>query len=220
MITLRRLNRDEAVRYLGGAGIALNEKMNRLLEDCERELLSVIDAKFLYRVIDLPFDAIVKGRDIRGHLGGCDRAAVMCATLGAAADRLLRVSQITDMSRAVVLDSLASAAVEQVCGEVDALLAERFPGTFMTFRFSPGYGDYPLDMQRTILRLLDAPRKIGLTLNESLLLTPSKSVTAVIGLSDHPIPRGRRGCAVCSLRETCAYRRKGSHCGFENTASE
>ena len=141
---------------------------------------------------------------------------MLCATLGAEADRLIRVSQISDMPRAVVIDALASAMTEQVCAEVDRLLAEQMEGCYFTYRFSPGYGDYPIELQREFLRFLDAPRKIGLTVTESFLLTPAKSVTAVAGISGEPVPRGRRGCAVCSLRDTCAYRRKGSHCGFQN----
>ena len=218
MITLRSLDKAEAVRYLGGAGIALSDAMNALLDDCERELLRAVDAKYLYRMIDLPCGELTQGQDIKNHLAGCNRAAVLCATLGAGVDRLLRVSKISDMSRAVVLDSLAAAAIEQVCDEVERRIAAEVPERYFTFRFSPGYGDYPLETQKQLLRLLDAPRKIGLSLSESLLLTPVKSVTAVIGLSDRPIPRGKRGCAICSLRETCAYRRKGMHCGFENTA--
>ena len=157
-----------------------------------------------------------QGEDIKKHLADCDRAVVLCATLGAEADRLIRVSQISDMPRAVVIDALASAMTEQVCAQVDRLLAEQLEGCYFTYRFSPGYGDYPIELQREFLRFLDAPRKIGLTVTESFLLTPAKSVTAVAGISAEPVPRGRRGCAVCSLRDTCAYRRKGSHCGFQN----
>ena len=218
MITLQSINKTEAVRYLGGAGVAPNNAINALLDDCERELLSVIDAKYLFRIIDLPCAEMLQGQDIQRHLAGCRRAIVLCATLGAGVDRLLRVSQIADMSRAVVLDSLATAAIEQVCDEAEKRIAGQVTEPYFTFRFSPGYGDYPLETQKQLLRLLDAPRKIGLSLNESLLLTPVKSVTAVIGLSDQPIPRRKRGCAICSLREPCAYRRKGTHCGFENTA--
>lgn len=217
MITLERLNREEAVRYLGGAGLPLDGRMEALLDECEQALLRVIQPKYLYRVVDLPQEEFLQGEDIRRHLDGCARAVLLCATLGADADRLIRVSQVTDMSRAVVLDSLASAAVEQVCAAVDTLLAEKFPEQYFTFRFSPGYGDYPIAMQQAFLRTLDAPRKIGLTMNESYLLIPSKSVTAVMGMSDSPVPRRRRGCAVCNLRESCAYRRKGSHCGFSDT---
>ena len=214
MITLQSLNKAEAVRYLGGAGVAPNDAMNALLDDCERELLSVIDAKYLYRVIDLPCGELTQGQDIKKHLAGCQRAAVLCATLGAGVDRLLRVSQIADMSRAVVLNSLAAAAIEQVCDEAERLIAERVSEPYFTFRFSPGYGDYPIGLQKTFLRLLDAPRKIGLSVSESCLLVPAKSVTAIAGLSDRPVEQRRRGCAVCSLRKTCQYRKNGEHCGF------
>ena len=77
------------------------------------------------------------------------------------------------MARAVVLDSFASVAVEQVCQKVDEILAEKYSGKYMTFRFSPGYGDYPIEMQKEYLRILDAPRKIGLTTGDSCLLVPS-----------------------------------------------
>ena len=104
--------------------------------------------------------------------------------------------------------------MEQVCTQADALLARQFPDMYMTFRFSPGYGDYPITLQADFLRLLDAPRKIGLTATEHYLLTPAKSVTAIAGLSPEPIEKQRRGCAVCSLRNTCQYRKNGEHCGF------
>ena len=196
MINITRINREEALRYLGGAGEP-DGRMLALLDEAEAALLKAAKPKYLYRVTDLPCDWLSQGEDIKKHLADCDRAVVLCATLGAEADRLIRVSQISDMPRAVVIDALASAMTEQVCAEVDRLLAEQLEGCYFTYRFSPGY-------------------KIGLTVAESFLLTPAKSVTAVAGISGEPVPRGRRGCAVCSLRDTCAYRRKGSHCGFQN----
>ena len=156
----------------------------------------------------------MQGKDIENHLSGCCKAIVMCATLGAEIDKLIRISQIADMAKAVVIDSFASVAIEQVCSKADELIAEKYPDCYMTFRFSPGYGDYPIGLQQKILTLLDAPRKIGLTTNESCLLIPSKSVTAVMGLSDSPIERRKRGCAVCNMRDKCKYRRNGEHCGF------
>lgn len=214
MITLEKLNRNEAVRYLGGAGVSLNYRMDRLMDECEREILSKAKPKFLYKEIPLPCDELVQGRNIKSHLSGCYGAIVMCATLGAEVDKLIRISQISDMAKAVVIDSFASVAIEQVCSKADELIAEKYPDCYITFRFSPGYGDYPIELQQKILTLLDAPRKIGLTANSSCLLTPSKSVTAVMGLSKHPIEQKKRGCAVCNMREKCKYRRNGEHCGF------
>lgn len=214
MITLEKLNRNEAVRYLGGAGISLNYRMDRLMDECEKEILEKANPKFLYTEIDLPNEEFMQGKDIENHLSGCRKAIVMCATLGAEIDKLIRISQIADMAKAVVIDSFASVAIEQVCSKADELIAEKYPDCYMTFRFSPGYGDYPIGLQQKILTLLDAPRKIGLTTNDSCLLIPSKSVTAVMGLSDSPIERRKRGCAVCNMRDKCKYRRNGEHCGF------
>ena len=219
MITLQPLDRKEAARYLGGARVAMNADMECLMDDCERELLSAAQPKYLYRLLDLPREELRAGKDIQAHLEGCVRAAVMCATLGAAVDRLIRVAQVRDMARAVVLDAMASVAIEQVCTQVDACIAAENPGRYLTFRFSPGYGDYPITLQKEFLRLLDAPRKIGLSLSDSYLLIPAKSVTAIMGLSETPLPKRRRGCAVCNLRETCQYRRNGEHCGFQNTVT-
>ncbi len=214
MIKLEKLNRNEAVRYLGGAGIELGYRMDRLMDECEKEIIEKASPKFLYVQRDLPCPEIMGGKDIENHLNGCTEAVIMCATLGTEIDRLLRVSQISDMARAVVLDSFASVAIEQVCNRVDEMIAEENSGMYMTFRFSPGYGDYPIKLQKNILNILDAPRRIGLTTNDNYLLMPSKSVTAVLGLSPEPIERRKRGCAVCNMRDNCRFRRNGEHCGF------
>lgn len=214
MITLHPLSRSETARYLGGAHVQMNAAMERLMDECEAELLHTAQPKYLWRVIELPCEELLAGEDVRRHLAGCGRAALFCATLGAAVDRLIRVAQVRDMAKAVVLDSMASVAVEQIGQQADQRIAAQFPHQYMTFRFSPGYGDYPLALQNTFLRLLDAPRKIGLSVTADGLLTPAKSVTAVAGISDKPVAASRRGCAVCELRETCQYRRNGEHCGF------
>ncbi len=213
MIELEKLNRNEAVRYLGGAGIRLNYRMDVLMHECEKAVLEKASPKYLYVEKDLPCPQIMGGKDIESHLNDCEKAIVMCATVGSEVDKLIRISQISDMARAVVMDSLASVAVEQVCNAFDKIIAEKYSDYNMTFRFSPGYGDYPIELQKIILQMLDAPKKIGLCTNDNFLLTPTKSVTAVLGLSKNPIERKKRGCAICNMRETCKFRRKGLHCG-------
>lgn len=214
MIKLDKLNRKEAVRYLGGSKIQLNYRMDCLMDECEKVILQNASPKYLYVIKDLPCDELMHGNDIKNHLENCEKAIVMCATLGTEIDKVIRISQISDMAKAVVLDSFASVAIEQVCSKVDELLAEKYPDYYMTFRFSPGYGDYPIELQKDFLKMLDAPRKIGLSANDNYLLTPTKSVTAVAGLSKSPIEQKKRGCAVCNMRGKCKYRRNGEHCGF------
>ncbi|HCA05459.1 MAG TPA: hypothetical protein DEO32_06150 [Ruminococcaceae bacterium] len=214
MITLENLSRGEALRYLGGANAEPDKKMLSLLDECEEQVIRRASPKYLYTPLDLPCSELEAGNDIKNHLSGCKKAVLMCATLGADIDKLIRVNQITNLARAVVLDSFASVAIEQVCDKAELEIAEKFPGYYLTFRFSPGYGDYPISLQKYFLTKLDARRKIGLSVNESSILIPSKSVTAVIGLSENPVEQKRRGCAVCNLRKTCRYRKRGEHCGF------
>lgn len=214
MIQLKALNKQECVRYLGGAKVQMNSDMERLLDVCEQDVINASRPKFLYKEIPVNSEILQQGNHIKSHLTGCSKAIVMCATLGVAVDNLIRKSQLTDMAKAVVIDSFASVAIEQVCNQVDEIIADKYKDKFLTFRYSPGYGDYPIKMQQPILQLLDAQRKIGLCTNENFLLTPTKSVTAVIGVSDNEIEKKKRGCAVCSLKNSCRYRKAGSHCGF------
>ena len=116
------------------------------------------------------------------------------------------------MARAVMLDACGSAWVEAGCDQAEAEVAERFPDLYLTDRFSPGYGDLPLTLQNPICTALDARRHLGICVTESLLMNPSKSVTAVIGLSDRPQAARIRGCEYCSMRENCTLRKGGKTC--------
>lgn len=214
MIKIDSINRNEALRYLGGAKVDMNSDMDRLLSVCEAELLSAIKPKYLYKTIELKDSGLLIGDSIKTHLRGCEKAVLLCATLGAEVDKIIRTAQITDMAKAVVLDAMASAAVEQVCDLVEKLIVDEYDDSYLTWRFSPGYGDYPLSLQGEFLRLLDAPRKIGLCTNSNSILTPTKSVTAIIGLSDTPVENKRKGCAACNLNKTCKFRKAGIHCEF------
>ena len=86
-------------------------------------------------------------------------------------------------------------------------------GLSLTSRFSPGYGDMPLSQQRLFVTLLDTPRKIGLTTTPAFILTPRKSVTAVLGLSTGPAKPAAPACRDCLLRGECGLRKRGLSCG-------
>ena len=206
-----RINKREAARYMGARG-EIPETIKNLLDDCERELLSALDIKYTWRPLDLPFDEIMGGADIENHLSGCEKAVLLCATLGSGVDLLIRRYSIAQMDRAVVRAALASAAIEQVCDKVDEMIHAAFNEYFPTWRFSCGYGDYPIEKQGVFLKILDAPRKIGVCTAQSCALEPSKSVTAIIGLSKNQPERKRRGCAGCNMKEICRYRKDGLRC--------
>ena len=147
-------------------------------------------------------------------LQGCGQAALLCCTLGAAFDRLLRMTQARDMAKAAILNACGSAYAEAGCNAAEKEIASRYPGMYLTDRFSPGYGDLPLTLQPVFIAALDAGRRLGVTVTDSLLMLPAKTVTAVIGLSELPQPARIRGCGFCALKENCAYRERGTHCGI------
>ncbi len=163
----------------------------------------------------------VESRDLAKALDGCEKVIFFAATLGVEADRLIARAQAGRVSEALFYQASAAALIETYCDQVNEVLrAEaRKEGWYLRPRFSPGYGDFALDHQRAILQILDAPRRIGLTVTDSLLLAPVKSVTAVIGMSRTPRPGQRAGCAGCGQSQ-CPYRREDAPGGLCPTESE
>ena len=193
------------------------------VEACAREMLSAVRPRWSWRAVSLTLEEhgvrlenglLLPGQDLKAHLTGCDRAAVFCATLGAEADALIRRTERLDMGRALTLDCCASAAIEAVCDRIETELQEKFPGYSFPFRYSPGYGDLPLEVQGPILELLDAPRRAGLCATANHLLTPRKSVTAILGVAEGEIERAKRSCLGCPAQGSCQYRKAGGHCGI------
>lgn len=223
-LELTELDRDEAFRYMGYKGGKIKESILKITEECEKALLSVIKPRLAYKIFDIGFSEngveimdtplIFNGNDIREHLEGCQRCVLMCATLSSDVDKLIRTYEAEGMEKAFIADALASAAVEQVCNEAETLIQSAVGNYSFTWRFSPGYGDFPLEIQKDFVRITEADRKIGLTVTESLILIPRKSVTAVIGISEKEIPKKRRGCISCNMKDRCEFRKGGSHCGF------
>jgi hypothetical protein len=124
----------------------------------------------------------LRGSDIKTHLDGCDEIIILAATLGLQVDELIRQTEASDMAGAVVLDALASAAIEQLCDDVEKEIKLSTVNCQLSTRYSPGYGDFPLEVQPELLELLGARKKIGLYVNQSNLLIPRKSVTAILGV--------------------------------------
>ena len=221
-ILLEHINRKEVLRYLGYKGIGADDTVNELIDECEAEVIKAAVPRYTYRVIGVTqadtgvelegTGLILKGSSIKEHLKGCDRAALIAVTLSEGIDRMLRIMQASDLARAVVADSLASAGIEQVCDKLEAIIKEELPEYNQTFRFGIGYGDLPLAQQGDFLKVLNAPRLIGLNVGKTYMMTPTKSVTAVIGLTTGEVSARNKGCMSCNLRGTCSFRESGGHC--------
>ena len=178
-----KINIDEAVRYMGYRGFTPGEQEKALILSCEKQLREYIEPAWVYRAA------------------------------GAKADELIRLKEKEDIVQGYITDCLASAAVEGVCDSLEAELSKRLADKYLTWRFSPGYGDLPLDLQPKILAVLEAGKRAGVSCTGSLHMIPRKTVTAVIGISDTPIVRKKQGCAACSMKDRCTFRKAGEHCG-------
>ena len=212
------IDRIEALRFMGVGSAPEGELLSRL-EACEREISRLAEPRYTYKLFDKgELSQLLVGEDIKNHLEGCERVIVFASTLGVAVDRYISRLQVADMASAVMADAAASSYIEGFCREADSVLAKEFAPLFLTWRFSPGYGDFPIELQGKFLSLIEADKKIGLHVTRSSMLLPVKSVTAVIGVSKDPVRKEKQTCAACNMKDVCAFRKEGGHCGYKSTS--
>lgn len=213
-IPLPPVNRREILRYAGTR--EETPELKELLDSTLAEIQFLNAGKVCWTefpiaaqdgCLDLGF-AISDSTSLRRNLNGCESIILFGATLGLGLDRLIIRYSRTSPARALLLQAIGAERIEGLCDSFCETIrydAEK-QGLYPVPRFSPGYGDFPLDLQQDIFRVLDCPRKIGLTLNDSLLMSPSKSVTAIVGLGPCPAPGSPAGCRSCGKAD-CIYRR-------------
>ena len=150
----------------------------------------------------------ISSKSLARNLNHCEKAVLFGATLGTGVDRLIARTSLTDMANAVVLQACAAAMLEEFCDEKQFEIGEELEkeGLYLRPRFSPGYGDFDIGFQKSFMQMLDCAKAIGLTMTESFMMTPTKSVTAVIGASRIKERCPIAGCEVCDKKE-CIYRR-------------
>ena len=186
-------NRDEILRYCGikpgsdsGETETLKGVIKRLVEQaCPKLSCKACYATFPVKTceneVDVGFAKVIS-RDLAGHLSGCRFAVVFAATIGMEFDRLLARKSAVLPSEALVMQAIGAERIESLC---DTFEREIVGNTnIIAQRFSPGYGDLPLEFQRDIFTALGCSKRIGLMLGESFIMSPSKSVTAIIGVGN------------------------------------
>lgn len=211
------ISRREILRYLGYGRKEADEKVSSLMEECVGELLAVSAPRSVYKVYpfrflpdgELDFTVLrTRSASLSGNLKDCEQIILFAATLGAEVDFLLRKYTMLHMSKAVVMQAASTALIEEYCDQVNLRLKKEFEerGLYLRPRFSPGYGDLPLECQTALTAVLETGKRLGLMLTDSLLMMPSKSVTAVIGAGRRPFRCTVKGCEACSKMD-CEYRR-------------
>ena len=210
------VNRGEVLRYMGCKG-EQSEAVLALVEDCLAQLGQVCEPRHLTAVFPLSLSGEgwidggcfrVRSENLSRNLADCHTMIVFAATLGTGADHLIHKYSRLEMSRAVVMQAAAAAMIEEYCDQVCEGLKKEYEekGLYLRPRFSPGYGDFSLSCQSAVLDALDAGKHLGIKLTDSFLMMPSKSVTAVIGVSQKPHRCDVKGCEACGKTD-CLYRR-------------
>jgi len=215
------LNRNEVLRYLGYRDQAIDEKMEQQTDRLMDELKDAAAVKYICRTFRIEKgkgsvligDGLLElpGSAISRHLEDSEECILMAATLGSNVDKRIRYYGKIDVTKALIFDACATAYIEAVCDElcrkIEAELLEK--GWALTFRFSPGYGDVPITLQKQLLMVLDASRRIGLTLTPTMLMTPQKSISGIVGIGRDIV---KRTCSGCRRYDNCEYRRNNTVC--------
>ncbi len=169
--------------YLRLGGRKPDAALSAKIETMREAALEVIRPARVWRRIEWPYGAFGASEKLAHHLEGCHVAYLVCGTLGTGFDALLRRISVKSAADTLVLQAVGTAAIEEWMDAVeDEIRRELAPCETLVSRYSPGYGDFPLEAQRELLGLLDTPRAIGVSLTDTLLMVPSKSVSAVIGV--------------------------------------
>lgn len=207
----------EAIRYLGYGNHAVDDQTLSLIQEVFTELDQIAEKRIVYRIFDIVHvsEARIKieqmeieSRSLGRNLKGCKKVLMLGATLGVGVDLLMKRYSCTQIAKAVVMQACAAAVLEEYLNEWQEKKKEELhsEGWYLRPRFSPGYGDFPLKHQKDMLGMLEAAKKIGLTMTDSSMLSPTKSVTAVIGLTRKEEHCHRNGCEECAKID-CIYRR-------------
>lgn len=206
-------DKKEILRYAGVKNC--DGTLDSLIEECIAEARGNLVYKVCYGefpvtvgegVLSLSF-AETESEDLRKNLDGCSEIVLFAATVGIGIDRLITKYQKLSPVKALIFQAIGAERIESLCNVFNAEISESKKPLKTRPRFSPGYGDLPIELQKDIFAVLDCPKRLGLTLNGSLLMTPSKSVTAIIGVGGASCGETDGSCKACGNKD-CGFRRE------------
>lgn len=220
------INKSEVLRYLGYKGQCIDENLNQKINQCIDETKENIDLKYVYEIYDIKnnikshivefnnSNLRIESKDVSELLKDCDKCILMSATLGFNIEKKIRTYSYKNLTKGVIIDACATTSIEEACDIIqDNILKDvSKENKTLTMRYSPGYGDLDIRVNKDILNILNSQRKIGITVTDTGIMIPRKSVVALIGISNKK-EESKRTCENCSNRTNCKFRRKADNCG-------
>lgn len=234
-INLDKINVDEVLRYLEYKGQEIDEGLKNTIEECIDITIKKINPRYTLRVYPILKECdskkevslqgtnlVIKSKDIYNLLLDCDRCIIMAVTLGIDIEREIRKYNYLNLTKSIIIDACATTAIEQICDLIQSQLEKDLfsKNNYITNRYSPGYGDLPIYLNREIINILNASKEIGLTITDKNIMIPRKSVTAIIGISKTKLQKVEYKCIGCSNYETCKYRKGDAKCGYKGIHKE
>ena len=221
------INREEVLRYLGYNGQEISDHINKIIDIFREETINKSNQKYIYSYFNIELlnneihvcntNLILRGNDIKEQLKECKQIAIMVVTLGLEIERFININEKINLTKAIILDSCATTYVEAICDKVENKIKDEMleKGFNTNSRYSPGYGDFPLDIQGELLALISSEKRIGVTISRQHLLFPRKSVTAIIGIGNKEVKSKERDCSKCIMYNSCNFKKGGKSCGYK-----
>ena len=221
-----RVDRLRALRFLGYRDQKPSEDVSALLDRAIESCETVSQPAWCYRVFNtaqhggaLLFEGSSLVIPCDGTLEPLVRAracAVMTCTIGMGFEQKALQLSVADSIEALVFDAVGSSLAESCADDCERTIISLADNSALCAgqRTSPGYGSMPLSLSRDIVRVLSADKALGVSVTESDMLVPTKSVTAIVGLfeDENDARRARRSCDECVAKTGCKYRKAGTPC--------
>ena len=205
--------KENALKYLGYQGQKMDDFYYQLIDECFKEIDEMSSFKVTYQTFPLSFDPLfiedanitIQYPDLVELFQNCHDVMVIGCTLGIQIDRKLKYYSHFDMTKLTVFDAVASSYLEEKCDEYENehIIGKR------TFRFCPGYGNVPIELNKKLAKVINCQKKIGLTVQDSSILLPQKSMIGLIGLGDN---QKVKSCKNCLHIKDCSFRKRGQTC--------
>ena len=227
---LIEIDEREVLRYLQYKDQDIESDLSDKIKQCIKKTKEIINPRFIFRKYEIKkskfsnkknevylegSNLTLQSDDVYNLLLECDECILMSVTLGLDIEREIRKLTYTDLTKGIIIDACATTAIEEACDIVQDNIAKKLlkEDKYITYRYSPGYGDLSIEKNLDINNLLNSQKEIGLTVTGSGIMIPRKSVVALIGVSHKGIGNTKKSCENCNNRHNCDYKKEGDGCG-------
>ena len=224
-----KIDKSEVLRYLEYKGQHIDEQLNCIIDECIKITKEKISPRYtlgVYSILRENIDdsyqikfensnIVIKSKDLYKLLNNCTQCIILSTTLGIDIEKQIKINSYSNLTKSIIIDACATTAIEEFCDILQSNIEDKLirKCKYITNRYSPGYGDLPININEDIINLLNTSKKIGLTITKDKIMIPRKSVIAIIGISENKATYKQKSCSECLKYNTCKYKKGDDNCG-------